>query len=295
MIVRLSGPIEVLVNTCFNRIGPDENGLARIESPLGPIISIKFTHAPHLTEVLEWGDFRPITCESMFEYCKNLTAIPKEAPDLSQCRSTKCMFNEAYSFNQEIGHWDMSSVQNMELMFLNAASFNQNLDGWDTRSVVRLEDIFIGSGMQAIPKWCDLINKTQLKIHRDIIHFFVEALQDYSVDVDYVSVGQGGLIAIKNDTRAYLVHKSIGTTAISQEITVPVKEWSFLCEKIDEFLKSGEPETQDYASNFVLTYLNHIGPSKSNFYDFYVGNERDSRAPIEAVAGTIWVETRKKL
>jgi len=40
------------------------------------------------------------------------------------------MFQDAESFNRNIGNWDVSSATNMENMFDGAASFDQDLSGW---------------------------------------------------------------------------------------------------------------------------------------------------------------------
>lgn len=38
--------------------------------------------------------------------------------------------NPAYSFNGDIGPWDVSQVTIMDEMFFDAATFNQNISGW---------------------------------------------------------------------------------------------------------------------------------------------------------------------
>ena len=44
------------------------------------------------------------------------------------------MFWYAYSFNQNIGNWNVSNVTNMEKMFYEADLFNQDLGSWDVSS-----------------------------------------------------------------------------------------------------------------------------------------------------------------
>jgi len=46
------------------------------------------------------------------------------------------MFNRAYTFNEDISGWDVSSVTNMKYMFAAATRFNQDISGWDVSSSV---------------------------------------------------------------------------------------------------------------------------------------------------------------
>jgi surface protein len=62
--------------------------------------------------------------------------------DVSSVRDMGAMFFEASNFNQDIGGWDVSSVTDMFSMFINATSFNQDIGSWDVSSVTNMSSMF---------------------------------------------------------------------------------------------------------------------------------------------------------
>jgi surface protein len=62
--------------------------------------------------------------------------------DTSSILNMSYMFNNAQSFNQDIGDWNTSSVLNMSYMFFRASSFNQDISDWDTSNVTSMESMF---------------------------------------------------------------------------------------------------------------------------------------------------------
>jgi surface protein len=50
------------------------------------------------------------------------------------------------SFNQDIGHWNVSKVTNMRGMFHSADAFNQDIGNWDTGKVTNMSLMFYEAG-----------------------------------------------------------------------------------------------------------------------------------------------------
>jgi surface protein len=91
----------------------------------------------------------------MFNNYNFTTVNNMELWDTSSVTDMSGMFNNATSFNQNIGTWDTSSVINMFGMFNGAGSFNQPIGTWDTSSVINMANMFDGaiSFYQPIGGW----------------------------------------------------------------------------------------------------------------------------------------------
>ncbi len=66
-------------------------------------------------------------------------------PDMSAVTDMSSMFQDATSFDGDIGGWNTASVTTMESMFWDATSFNQNIGNWNTASVTNMQIIFLGA------------------------------------------------------------------------------------------------------------------------------------------------------
>ena len=62
--------------------------------------------------------------------------------DVSNVVTMRNMFNRAVDFNQDISNWDVRNVTNMEGMFWNARSFNQDISKWNVSNVIDMRFMF---------------------------------------------------------------------------------------------------------------------------------------------------------
>jgi hypothetical protein len=71
------------------------------------------------------------------------------------------LFEGNRSFNQPIGHWDVSNVEDMTFMFV-ASTFNQPIEKWDVRKVTKMSGMFERSPFnQNIGAW-NVFNVTNM-------------------------------------------------------------------------------------------------------------------------------------
>ena len=96
------------------------------------------------TSIEQWGTaVWNADMSRAFRGATNLTAAKTAGtPDMSVVTDMSFMFNNARSFNQDIGSWDVSQVTDMNSMFFNARSFNQDIGSWDVSQVTDMGSMF---------------------------------------------------------------------------------------------------------------------------------------------------------
>ncbi|WP_456459991.1 BspA family leucine-rich repeat surface protein [Reichenbachiella sp.] len=122
----------------------------------GGLSYIRFpnSYQSKIESVDQWGDISWTTMEEAFKGCYNLKVLASDAPDLSGVTSLESMFEDAFNFNENISHWDVSTIENMLFLFNGASSFNQPLNGWDVSNVELMGGMFRECGYnQSLDEW----------------------------------------------------------------------------------------------------------------------------------------------
>ena len=131
--------------------------------------SVRFINQNQLIAVTQWGNASWSTMKDAFNNTPNLQILATDIPDLMFCISLENMFSgctsvsnipnieswntsnignmastfeNATSFNQDLGGWNTSNVNSFAYMFSSATSFNQDISNWDVSNAVDMNNMF---------------------------------------------------------------------------------------------------------------------------------------------------------
>jgi surface protein len=100
-------------------------------------------NAEKLQAINQCGSIQWESMRGAFAGAENMTYEAPDTPDLSSVTDMAQMFNEAITFNGDIGGWDTSNVTDMGGLFGGASSFNQDLNDWDVSNVTNMAGMFV--------------------------------------------------------------------------------------------------------------------------------------------------------
>ena len=115
------------------------------------------------TAVTHWGsEVVWASVVSMFEGGNNIVFTTTDAPDLSNCNSTRNLFWGCSLYNQSINNWGMSPIQDTVSMFRNAVAYNQPMNLLDMSNNTDMDYMLNGATLynQDLTDWVVTGNTT---------------------------------------------------------------------------------------------------------------------------------------
>lgn len=127
----------------------------RVVRVYGDLTHLYFFGCEELTEIAQWGGFRPLERSLSFAGCANLSVTARDAPNLKHTTDLSQTFRKCPKLTGDFSNWDVSNVTNMYCMFEGCELFNSDLSRWDTSKVEHMAAMFEGCKNLAsdLSKW----------------------------------------------------------------------------------------------------------------------------------------------
>ena len=124
-----------------------------------------------IRKVIQWGSIEWTSMQDAFYNCVNLDVTATDVPNLSNVTSLQAMFGGCTSLvgNGAFNDWAVSGVTDMYGMFNNAASFNQDLGDWDVSNVTSMSIMFQGAGLTTANYEGILIGWSKLTLRSNVL------------------------------------------------------------------------------------------------------------------------------
>lgn len=135
-----------------------------------------------LIEVKQWGTTVWSSMANAFENCYAMKMTAADQPDLSIATNMFFMFRNAFAFNSDISHWDVSNISTMSGLFMQATAFNQPLENWDVSHVENMEMMFYNASSfnQSLESW-DVSNVSNMSYMFHSANSFNQPLESWDV------------------------------------------------------------------------------------------------------------------
>ena len=142
-----TGAVNVAYNSksLYGYVTSDDDSVVAVKSYGSFELLTSRFNSTNLTSVPTQISPKPRSLKSVFDGASIFNDSAVTTWDTSKVTDMEDMFNDATSFDQDIGSWDVSSVTNMLRMFAVATSFNQNIGSWDVSSVTEIGSMFVGA------------------------------------------------------------------------------------------------------------------------------------------------------
>lgn len=121
------------------------------------------------TAVIKYTKYR--ACD--VEYFARNYGYPIGRWNVSRLTDFSSVFQDLYTFDEDISTWDVSKATNMSFMFLRTRKFNQDISSWDTSNVVTMKCMFgdANNFNQNISTWNTSRVRSFLRMFRCAVNF----------------------------------------------------------------------------------------------------------------------------